>query len=279
MKGDKSLNKATIARFCIIERLLFWEGEVNATRLAALFGITFGNATLIVANYRELHPDSLTYNQVAKVFEPGQSFELHYATPHWADYESFLLVNKKTYMDNMWSIDSVTLSNFDLNAPDKEIVRLLTKSIRNSLSMTVKYHSMNHPDGIERTIHPRAIAYSGLRWHCRAYDELNNRFGDFNLGRITEGKIVGKSSIDIEDEFWVNFIKLEVGPHPALNKAQQRLVMMDKPHSEQFEITTRAAMANYVLDFYQIAHHHEQHPPHVRPLILLNFNSVKEYLF
>lgn len=275
----KDLNKITISRFAIIERLLYWEGEVNATRLAPLFGITLGNATHIVAKYRERHPEALIYNPSVKVFETGPAFELHYASPRWQEYEAFLLNNQNTYQDNVWAVDAATFSRAHLATPDHAIMQLLAKAIRHSLSVSVKYYSMNNPEGLERTIHPRAIAYSGLRWHCRAYDELNQQFRDFNLGRFTTGKITGKSTVHSEDELWDHYIKLDIGPHPDLEPAQQRLVMMDKPHPEQFTITTRAAMANYLLDFYQIAHHPSQHLPHVRPLILLNFDRVKDYLF
>ncbi len=139
---------------------------------------------------------------------------------------------------------------------------------------------MTSPSGTKRTIHPFALANSGLRWHCRAYDELRSEFRDFHLGRITKAKVSSASNIDNKnDKAWHSTVELVVGPHPELSVAQRRVIMMEHGGGETFSLNVRASMVEYTLQNYLINKEPFEGEPKEKPLYLVNLGDVQDFLF
>lgn len=267
-------------RFKAIETLIYWEGAVNATRLSKLFGVTVGNITKDMVNYRELYPDNLAYNKAQKRFEPTDRFQAHHTDSKWNEYELFVSYYANIYRENFWSSSALELGpNSRFNA-EPEIVRAVSQAISGKLSLDIEYFSMTSPSGTKRTIHPFALANSGLRWHCRAYDELREQFRDFHLGRITKAKVSSASNIDNKnDKAWHATVELVVGPHPELSAAQRKVIMMEHGGGETFSLNVRASMVEYTLQNYLISKKPFEGEPKTQPLYLVNFEEVREWLF
>jgi predicted DNA-binding transcriptional regulator YafY len=267
-------------RFKAIEILAYWEGAVNATRLSKLFGVTIGNITKDMVNYREQYPDNLIYNKAQKRFEPTGDFQANHTSSTWNEYELFISYYADIYRNNFWSSSALELGPSSRFNPDPEIVRALSQAISGKFSLDIEYFSMTSPSGTKRTIHPFAIANSGLRWHCRAYDELRSEFRDFHLGRITRAKISTISNIDsTKDKPWNLMIDLVVGPHPDLSIAQKKVVMMEHGGKKTFTLTVRASMIEYALQNHLISKRPFEGEPKTQPLYLVNLDKVQEWLF
>ena len=56
-------------RMCFIERAAWWEGEVNRSDLAGVFGISAAQASSDLQAYQELNPGALAYNMSRKCYE------------------------------------------------------------------------------------------------------------------------------------------------------------------------------------------------------------------
>jgi predicted DNA-binding transcriptional regulator YafY len=267
-------------RFKAVEILAYWEGAVNATRLSKLFGVTVGNVTKDMVNYRELYPDNLAYNKAQKRFEPTDRFQAHHTDSKWNEYELFVSYYANIYRENFWSSSALELGpNSRFNA-EPVIVRAVSQAISGKLSLDIEYFSMTSPSGTTRTIHPFALANSGLRWHCRAYDELRGQFRDFHLGRITKAKVSSASNLDNKnDKAWHSTVELVVGPHPELSTAQRKVIMMEHGGGETFSLNVRASMVEYTLQNYLINKEPFEGEPKAQPLYLINLDVVREWLF
>ncbi|EPF0080039.1 WYL domain-containing protein [Vibrio parahaemolyticus] len=268
------------ARFRVIELLAYWEGVVNASKLAVLFQVTVNNITKSLAEYRKEYPDSLSYNKSEKRFEPTSEFHLHYIDGSWEEYTAFLRLNNMSYSSTLWGENTIDFGPAISSYVAPQVSRILTQAIAKRLSIQVTYHSLSHPEGRKRTLHPIGLANSGLRWHCRAYDEYRKEFRDFNVSRMKDVVIAGNSPWTAkDDDCWMQTITLRIAPQPALTDEQKRVIMMDKGEGDFYEVSIRAAMAEYYLQFHLIDKHERTDKPTVRPLYLENLNEVSKWLF
>jgi predicted DNA-binding transcriptional regulator YafY len=268
------------SRLKAIEMFAYWEGVVNASTLAKLFKVTISNITKSLTEYRELYPDTLAYNKSLKRYEPTLSFTCNYIDGSWQEYAAFLRINNKVYKSEYWGDLAIDLGPLHTGSVDPNIVRIITQAINKKQSVKVTYYSLSQPKGKERVIHPIALADSGVRWHCRAFDEFRNEFRDFHLGRITEAELGSTSIVDAEEDLgWMTIVELQVAPQPALTDDQKRVIMMDKGRGDNFSIKVRAAMAEYYLQYHLIDKKVKESNPFERPLYLKNFDEVKQWLF
>ncbi|MDO6720789.1 WYL domain-containing protein [Psychrosphaera sp. 1_MG-2023] len=258
----------------------YWEGVVNASTLAKLFKVTISNITKSLSEYRELYPDSLEYNKSLKQYEPTPDFTCHYIDESWQEYAAFLRINSQVYRSDYWGDLAMDFGPLHTGNVDPKIVRVITQAMNKKLSVKVTYYSLTNPTGIERVIHPIALADSGVRWHCRAYDEYRSEFRDFHLGRITVAELNESSEVQhSQDDAWMTMIELKVAPQPSLTEAQKQVIMMDKGREESFTVKVRAAMAEYYIQYHLIDKEVRESNPLVRPLYLQNYHEIKSWLF
>ena len=267
-------------RFEAIEIIAYWEGKINTTQLTKLFNVTVSNITKDLADYRRSHPDSLIYNSSIKAYEPSNGFHPRYISTEWKIYHQFLLNNESTYKQDFWhpsSLDSIPL---DLYVADKSVMRTLTTAIKLKQSLTIKYRSFSNPKGITRIIHPHAIAFNGLRWHCRAFDEHRREYRDFNIGRIEKVSFKEFSQQShLEDKLWHKFITFKVDANNLFTPEQKALVLKDYGHKQPFTLKARAALAQYVINHYNISLDTSKDNPMLKQLMLTNIEQCRKYLF
>lgn len=268
------------SRLKAIEMFSYWEGVVNASTLAKLFKVTISNITKSLTDYRELYPGTLIYNKSLKRYEPTASFSCNYIDGSWQEYAAFLRINSQVYKSDYWGALAIDFGPLYTGSVDPKVVRMITQAITKKQAVKITYYSLSQPAGKERIIHPIALADSGVRWHCRAFDEFRSEFRDFHLGRITQAELFSSSTIDAEkDTAWMTSVELHIAPQPSLTCEQKNVIMMDKGRGESFSVKVRAAMTEYYLQFYLIEKHVRDSNPLERPLYLKNYDEIKPWLF
>ncbi len=270
-------------RYRAFEILLWWEGSCNASDLSALFNVRRENVSRDIRAYREQHGEHVVYDSVAKTYRPKLGFNPVYSTGRIVEYVAF---TRRFNLEASWEgratgwLDSGPQPHIE---PDPLLFRALVQSIRNQQLLDIRYRSWNHPQGQDRRIHPHALAYSGLRWHCRAYDERTDSYRDFHLGRFERYEIATalEGVSGDEDADWHTMITIELEPNPALNEGEQRLVMADFGLGEgTLSVRCRRAMAQYVLQSFRVdpdldlSH---QAVPRKNPLVVKNYSMIQAF--
>lgn len=138
----------------------------------------------------------------------------------------------------------------DLLAPPSiEMLGTLARAIASRQALTVRYLSLSSGSS-HREIVPLAFVDNGLRWHVRAYDRKNRRFGDFVVNRIANARPSNSAPEDQEalsaDEQWNRSVRMEIVPHPGV--AHPKAVEADygMKHGALI-VETRASIAGYAL--------------------------------
>lgn len=268
-------------RYRALEILLMWEGSCNASRLSELFQVRRENVSRQIQDYRAEYPEQMVYDTIGKTFRPTTFF-----TPHFCQGAIFEYLDlAKRFSSPFRAREWLECGPSPHIEPDPAIFRGLVDAISRQIPVTIAYRSWNHPEGRQRTIHPHALAYSGLRWHCRAYDEITDSFRDFHLGRIDtfspEEATAYRYRSGRDDYDWHTTIELRLSANPSLSVEEQALVRADYGMHEGYLIVPcRRAMANYVLQSYQVPTD-APHPdnPRGRPLVCGNLREISSALF
>lgn len=267
-------------RYRAMEVLLQWEGACNASRMSDLFRVRRENVTRHIQEYRAEFPGQMAYDAIGKVFRPTPAFQPRYSRGVISEY---LTLARRFYTgaDNHSWLDSGPSPHIE---PDPVIFRDMVQAIKDQYPVLTRYRSWNHPQGIERRIHPHSLAYSGLRWHCRAFDERTESYRDFHLGRIdtlVPGGPPGTGTTRDNDRDWNEYITLTMGPNPGLSPEEQGLVCADYGMSDgKLSVTCRRSMAHYVLQGYQVpTGGGTSGTPRSYPLVCENLDEIRNNLF
>lgn len=270
-----------IARLKAIEYMLLWEGGVNATRLSRLFGVQPKIISKAINEYRKEHPGRLFFDgkDPEKLYIATERFVPTFISYKWSDYTSFMFSNANGHIKETYG-GSVFINNVPaIQSPKPEVTRPILKAIRTGKSLQVVYKSRSTPLGSQRLISPHALANDGVRWHCRGYCHLKNRFSDFNLGRLSNVEISEKSNIDSESDIdWHTFVDIEVGANPRLTADQQQLILDGYGHQSSFTLRTRAALVDYLLQYYRIRKDNSEDNSDC-DLVVNNSNDIAQYYF
>ncbi|WP_246540676.1 hypothetical protein [sulfur-oxidizing endosymbiont of Gigantopelta aegis] len=82
------------------------------------------------------------------------------------------------------------------------------------------------------------------------------------------------------DIAWNTHIILNIIPDPRLSEFQQSIIARDYNMKKQtLEITTRAALANYYLQYLRMTPSLPEQSPEAQQLVLENYEQVKQYLY
>ena len=251
------MDKRTYNQFEFIELVLAYEGLVTNQRLREKFGISSVQASRILASYRKAHPRNI-------LPLTGEGRGRYAPTPRFAPAVTTLSIDQ--YFNAVASAsDHVQIEDVrqDFTYVDPQQFRTIHSAVSTGSATQIIYRSMNHPEGLERVIHPRAFVFAGRRWHVRAFDEATREHRDFNLARIRQADSAQKSIETPADSEWEEYVHLHLRPHPLLNPAQEQLI-----RDELFkgaagrQVTTRRALITYVLRDLEVAENPDvQRPP------------------
>ena len=269
-KLEERLSWCQRARLKAIETLAYWKGRVNTSDLIRHFGISRAVALRDFKIYRGIAPRNLEYNPTDKVFAPAEGFSPHLGPPRFDDWITM-------YPGNC---EFVERPLFDLLP---EITRPTLTAVNQGLALRVLYRSMEHPDGMERTLYPHTLVYTGFRWHVRAWCDFRKEFRDFNLSRMVRARVLDQKApehaIREQDSLWNRMVEIRLKANPGLSKKEQRLIKAEFGMlGKTLSITTRAALVMYVLQSFQVEIDKGRNPRKNR-LILSNRSALESYLW
>jgi predicted DNA-binding transcriptional regulator YafY len=245
----EALNHSQRERLVYIEFRLFFLGDVGRQDLMRRFGIAPAVATRDFAQYRELYPNNIDFDNKSKSYLIGQAFSP--AFNHSA--ERVLTALSRGFGDGIGgSSEPLMICELPrvLNQPSTEILAPITRAIHQQKVVSIDYTS--HSSGFSsREIAPFALVNDGLRWHVRAYDRKKPEFLDFVITRIIRSQHIEadqvltheQPSADIQ---WNRIVELDLVPHP--NQERPEIIENDYGMvNGVLHLKLRAAIAGYVL--------------------------------
>lgn len=248
----KDLTQTQRERLAYLEMKAFFCGELMRADIEKRFGLAPAAASRDLHAYRELNPGQLNYDPTQRRYIPSGGF-----TPLFPfSTERILSWLRHGFGDGLDTqrkaipCDGLT----QLIMPDFTILAMITRAIHQFLPIRVTYLSLSSGAG-KRVIVPGALADNGSRWHVRAYDRDNDRFGDFVLTRITAAEIIEEQPQEHEllsaDQQWLRLVDLELVAHPGLD--HPAAIEADySMHDGVLPVTVRAALAGYALGRWSV---------------------------
>lgn len=248
---DESLDELSQTqreRLAYVDFCLYFHGGVSRGDLERRFGISVAAASRDLAYYRKLAPENMTYDgsekvyRIEKTFRPVNPFKI----------DRVLSWLRQGFGDGLTlGIERSIEADFaDLLVPPSiEMLGTLARAMSARHALTIRYLSL-YSGSSTREIVPLAFVDNGLRWHVRAFDRKNRRFGDFVVNRIASAKPSGTDPQSHEsltaDEQWNQIVCMEIVPHPGIEHPEA--VEADYGMKQGvLTVETRAAIAGYAL--------------------------------
>ncbi|GHA17774.1 WYL domain-containing protein [Oceanisphaera arctica] len=270
-------------RFWLIELISFWEGRLTASHLRQFFGLSRQQASKDINQYLQEQPGNLFYCPSRKGHLPTEQFAPLYISGDVAEYLNWMTGQSA---HSMPEAADCWLPHLSLTHPPRnvspQIIRSLVQALRQQQRVEVDYVAVSRPDRSGRIIVPTAFVNIGRRWHLRAWCERAQGYRDLVLSRFRgEASLEGPPLTPLPaDEAWHTELTLLLTPDPRLTPEQQEALALDYGmHNSQLRLTTRAALANYLLQDMQINIKMLDGNPAAQQLILANIDDIKPWLF
>jgi hypothetical protein len=249
----QNLSQAQRERLGFLELRAYFTGELRRADIESRFGIKPAASSRDLSAYRDLEPDNLDYDVAARCYRPTKAFKplFEFSTDRVL---AWLLQGFGDGLDLRLRKPAPCEGPGNLVRPDLAVLATVTRAMCARRALKVSYLSLS--SGLSaRELVPVALADNGLRWHVRAFDRSNTRFGDFVLTRIAKAKEIEGPVEDAEclaaDEQWSRVIELEVVPHPGVRFAPS----VEADYAMEggvLRLHSRAALAGYTLRRWSI---------------------------
>ncbi len=273
-------------RYRLIETVAWWEGRLTTNHLMQSFGISRQQASKDINTYINEHaPKNLVYDRHLKGYVPAKAFKPRFIDDSASDY--LRLLNQSHEREA--HIEGLALAYAHteiLQVPDRSIrpetLRPILRACREGLRLECEYVSLSNPSPETRLIAPHTLVFSGMRWHVRAFCEKNGDYRDFVLSRFRgELEPIGKSDCTREmDAGWSTQVSITIEPDSRLNAAQRRIIESDYGMKNgQLVIQSRGALAQYVLQRYQLDPHKIQSRASAQQIVVANLDELKPWLY
>ena len=248
-----NFGQAQQERLSYLELKAFFAGELQRADIEVRFGVKPAAATRDLTAYRQLAPANLQYDAPARCYRPAPGFKPLF------DFSAdrvlaWLLHGFGDGLDLKLRKAAPCEGPGNLVHPDLAVLATVTRAMCAKRALKTTYLSLSS-GASTRELVPVALADNGMRWHVRAYDRKNARFGDFVLTRIAKAKemdsVVGEHELLPADEQWARIVDMEVVPHPGVRCAEaiEADYAMD---GGMLRLRARAALAGYVLRRWSI---------------------------
>jgi len=271
-----------LRRYRLIELLAYWEGRVSSTHLCQFFGISRQQAAKDIGHYRD-ETGNLEYDASARGFTPVEPFKLHHISGDVAEYLGWMTGRSahSTPDSPSFCLPYVALQHPPRNV-SPYVIRPLVQALRQQRRVEVDYVSVSNPSRDGRIIVPHTFVNTGLRWHLRAWCEKSGEYRDFVLSRFRgEPELLDRSECTgADDHAWHTEVIIILKPDPRLSAAKQDALIHDYGmQNGELRLTTRAALAQYLLQEMQVNVKMIDGSPEAQQLILANLDEVKPWLF
>lgn len=245
----ETLSHAQRERLIFIEFRLYFLGDIRRQDLMQRFGVAPAVATRDFAQYRDLFPHNINFDNKLKCYVIGEAFSPAFNhTP-----ERVLSALSRGFGDGIGGSGDALLTcelPIMLNQPSTAILAPITRAIHQQKVVSIDYTS--HSSGYStREITPFALVNNGLRWHFRTFDRKSNEFRDFVFTRVIKSQLIEDSLVlpqeqPASDIQWNRIVELDLVPHP--NQAHPEIIANDYGMTDGvLHLKLRAAIAGYVL--------------------------------
>lgn len=252
----EELASAQRERLAYIEFRLWFFGEVTRKSVLDRFGVATAAGTRDLMLYRDLAPQNAEYE--GKVYRYLPTFKPLFQH----QVQRVLSALTSGFGDGERSSEGAVIPHevpARLNQPNLDDLAKVTRAIHGGYPLKLSYHSMK-TGLVAREIVPHALVDSGLRWHVRAFDRTKGEFRDLVLTRMEKLTTFkpGSASAFVQaherqsaDAQWLQMVELHLVPHPA-HKHPESVERDFGMTQSVLKVTTRAAMAGYVLRQWQV---------------------------
>ena len=248
-----TLPQAQRERLAFLEMRTYFIGELRRADIETRFGIKPAASSRDISAYRDIAPDNLDYDSVARCYRPSNSFKPLFEF-HSERVLTWLLQGFGDGLDIRPRQAAPCEGPGNLVKPDLCVLGTVSRSLCAKRALRINYLSLSSGSK-RREIVPVALADNGLRWHVRAYDRERRRFGDFVLTRIVKAQVIDGKVEEHEmlsaDEQWARMVDMELVPHPGI-KFPQAVEADYGLHDGVLKLKSRAALVGYVLRRWSI---------------------------
>lgn len=276
------INKAEPERVNQLILLLKWEGQFGNARLRELFDIQVGRASKLIREFREEHPKWTELNTATKTYAATYQFYQAHVNEHETSLNRYLSLAGISPANNNENNSPIVSAFPQITTPNPKYFSMLSMATKLGVDVEIKYSSMNEPEPHSRIISPHSIVKAGPRWHVRAYSELNKQFRDYNLGRITDVKLLEqKSKFSIKDDKdWLTQVNVRLVAHPDLSYEQGTVVRLEYFAKTSARVTScRAPLVNYFIKEMGAAIDIKVQRPPEYMLAVGNVEEISKWLF
>lgn len=221
-------------RLEFIDFRLFWEGAINRADIMDQFGVSVPQASKDLSLYQEKAPENITYDKSEKRYFVAAGFKPVFFVPDADVYLSQLKIvaESNTHPQDTWlsAVPAFETLPIPHRQVDPETLRKLIRASNTKQAIEIKYQSMNpnRPKPVWRWIAPHAFCNDGLRWHVRAFCNIDNKFKDFLISRILETKDLQASEVDTSKDWeWSDYFEVILVPNPAYSDEQKKMIAQD----------------------------------------------------
>jgi hypothetical protein len=261
-----------------IELILWWEGGINCKMLEQQFAITRQQASNDLKHYATQFP--LNTAKDNGTYHPSSDFIAQHLTPDINVYLHWFATQQISI--NTPANDNVSCLVLPPRKVSEKTIRILVAAIRHKQRVEVDYVSLSNPDNDGRIFHPHTFVNTGSRWHIRGYCEKSTDFRDLVLSRFRgEAEIIDPSTVTVQQDIaWQTQVKLILQPDPRLSPEKQAVLANDyQMEGGQLVLSTRAALAQYLLHELQVNTKMLDGTPEAQQLVLVNRDQIKPWLF
>ena len=265
----------------LIELLAFWQGRVNSQDLCNAYGISTTQAKKYISDYKIIYPSNIVYNKSAKAHFPNNELNCELISGDVNEYLDWL----NTQNDSA-ELAHNSITHAELQLPPRhtspEIMRGLVTAIRHQRRIDVEYLSLSKTTAEGRVIQPHTFVKTGLRWHLRGYCEFRSEYRDFVLSRFRGEPFLldAATHTRAQDPGWNKEITVRFQPDPRFTPDQKRIIEQDyQMQNGELSITTKAALAQYVIQGMQVRTDSLAKTPQQQQLVLVNEDDLKPWLF
>jgi hypothetical protein len=240
-------------RLEFIDFVLYWDGEINRSRITDQFGVSPQQASNDLTKYQQTAPNNLRYDLRSKRYVSADEFQCQFIKPNAERYlgqmtamAAHLIEPNDTWIGDVSIAEPIP---FPARRVDPEILRSILKAIRSRRSLEIHYQSLKSAtlEPVWRRITPHSFATDGFRWHVRAFCHRSNTFKDFLLSRCESTRDEQEPGASPEDDAdWHNYFSVVLIPNPRLTDLEKKTIELDYDMTEgRVELQIRKALLYY----------------------------------
>jgi len=275
-----SFSLRTRQRFAFLEQRIYWEGRVSRTDLMSRFAISTAQASVDIAEYRNVAPENVAYDPSSKEYVAMAAFTPRFFAPDARQYLTQLLLiadhalaPRESWIGTVPEHDAVPKVRRKLAA---ETLRPIVLAIRHQRAIEIEYQSFSSADPEVRSIAPHALFFDGFRWHARAWCFRRSNFVDFVLGRMLRvGETKPSNVPSALDAAWHKIVVVRLGANPHLSEGQRRALELDYDMTDGvIDVPMRLSTVYYFVRHFGLDLDVETVPAARRQVVWLNRDEI-----